>query len=162
MPLCPVLAGRIAPAMTQQESEQLLTSAHQVHRSIDSCPDQVAKRFVCSVWHPHWRQISRAVENRQLLRVAPVGLNPLSWLPWDHRRCSHGALMSQPCQLAMDPVSTPARFIAKVELAMPRKLLRHLVHGFRRVRDHADKPYRSAPTVFCNADGNGRLVDVHA
>jgi pimeloyl-ACP methyl ester carboxylesterase len=31
----------------------------------------------------------------------------------------------------------------------------------RRVRDHSEKPDKAVPAVFCNADGNGRLVDVH-
>jgi hypothetical protein len=48
----------------------------------------------------------------------------------------HGALVTQPCPLAMDAVSTPARFIAEVELTMSREPLRHLVYGFQRVRDH--------------------------
>ena len=63
--------------MTQQEGEQLLAGPHQVHGCIDSCPDQVAKRFVCGVWNPHRRQIPGPVENGQLLGVTPVGLDPL-------------------------------------------------------------------------------------
>jgi hypothetical protein len=67
------------------------------------------------------------MENRQLLRVAPVGLDPLSWLARDHRGCGDGALVPEPCQLAMDAISTTARFVAEVQLTMSRKLLHHLV-----------------------------------
>jgi hypothetical protein len=63
MALRPVITGRIAAAMPQQEGEQLLPSPHQVHGCADSCPDQISKRFVCGVWNPHWRQVTRAVQN---------------------------------------------------------------------------------------------------
>jgi hypothetical protein len=55
MALCPVLAGWIAPAMTQQEGEQLLAGTHEVHGSIDSRADQVPKCFVSRVGNPHRR-----------------------------------------------------------------------------------------------------------
>ena len=55
MTLCPVLAGRIATAMSKQECEQLLARTHQVHRCIHSGSDQVAKRFVRGVRNPDWR-----------------------------------------------------------------------------------------------------------
>jgi len=32
------------------------------------------------------------------------------------------------------------------------RLLRYLSHGFRRVRNHADEPNRTVPSVFCNAN----------
>ena len=80
MPLRPVLANRIGPAMPQQEGEQLLASAHQVHRRIHSRSHQIAKGFMCGVWNPDGRQVASAMEDRQLLRVAPVGLDPLAWL----------------------------------------------------------------------------------
>jgi hypothetical protein len=73
---------------------------------------------VSSIWNPDGRQVAGAVEERQLLRVAPIGLDPLARLTWDHRGCRHGALMSERCQLAMDAVPTPTCFIAEVELTM--------------------------------------------
>jgi hypothetical protein len=62
----------------------------------------------------------------------------------------------------MDAVPAPAGLVAELQLTVPSELLRHLVHGFWGVRDHTNEPHRLTPAVFCNADGNGRLVDVHA
>jgi putative SOS response-associated peptidase YedK len=49
-------------------------------------PFAFAERFVSGVWDPDRRQISGTVKNRELFGVAPVGLDPLSWLAWGHRR----------------------------------------------------------------------------
>jgi hypothetical protein len=91
-----------------------------------------------------------------------VGLHPFAWLARDHRRRGYGALVPKGRELAMDAISATACFIAEVELTMPGELLRHLAYGFRRVRNHTDEPHRTTPAVFCNADGYGRLVNVHA
>jgi hypothetical protein len=70
--------------------------------------------------------------------------------------------MSEPCQLTVNAVPATACFIAEVELTMLDELLRHLGYRIRRVRDHTDEPHWAASAVFCNANGDGRLVDVHA
>ena len=69
--------------MPQQESKQLLTSTHQVHGRIHSRTNKVTEGFVCGVWDPHRRQVTGAVQDCQLLRVAPIGLDPLAWLAWN-------------------------------------------------------------------------------
>jgi hypothetical protein len=53
--------------MAEQEGKQLLPRTHEMHRRIHACSDEVAKRFVRGVWNPHRRQISRAVQDRELL-----------------------------------------------------------------------------------------------
>ena len=148
--------------MPQQEGEQLLSSPHQVHGCVNSRPNQIAKRFVCGIWNPHRRQAIRTVQNRQLLRIASVGLDPFSRLARDHGRRSHGALVPEARELAMNAVPTAACLVAEVELTMLGELLRHLAYGLRRVRNHTDEPYWPTAAVFCNADGDGRLMDVHA
>jgi hypothetical protein len=55
MALRPMLAGRIKTAVAEQEREQLLTAAHQVHGRIHTRTDQIAQRFVRRVRHPHLR-----------------------------------------------------------------------------------------------------------
>jgi hypothetical protein len=161
MALRPVLAGRIAAAMAKQEGEQLLARAHQVHRRIHSGSDQVAKRFVRGVWNPYRRQVAGPVQYRQLLRIAPVGLNPLSRLARDHRWRDHHALVPERSELAMNPVPTAARFVAEVELPVLRESLRHLGYIVCRVRNHSQKSHGAVPSIFCNADRDGLLVNIH-
>jgi primosomal replication protein N len=62
---------------------------------------------VSSIWNPDGRQVAGAVEEREPLRVSPIGLDPLAGFTWDHRGCRHGALMSERCKLAMDAVVKP-------------------------------------------------------
>jgi hypothetical protein len=147
--------------MPQQEGEQLLPRPHQVHGSIYPRSDQIAQRFVSGVWDPHGRQIPRTMKNRQLLRILPIGLDPLARLAWDHGRRGHGALVPEASNLAIDAITTTACFVAEVELAVPGKLLRHLAYSFRSVRDRTDEPHWPTPAVFSNANGDGRLMDVH-
>jgi hypothetical protein len=120
MPLRPVLAGRVAAAMAKEKGEQLLPRSHEMHGCIYPGSNQISQRFVCDVRHPDRRYIAGSMEDCQLLRIAPVGLDPLSWLAWNHRRRGHGAAMSQACELAMDSVPATARFIAEIKL--PRAL----------------------------------------
>src|SRR5712671_4654069 len=123
MTLRPVVTGRVAAAMPQQEGEQLLPSPHQVHGCVDSCSDQISKRFVCGVWNPHWRQVPRPVQNRQLLRIASVGLDPFARLARDHGRRGHGTLVPEAGELAVDAIATAACLVAEVKLTMPGELL---------------------------------------
>jgi hypothetical protein len=101
------------------------------------------------------------VKDRQLLRVPPVGLDPLTWLARNERGRRHCATMTQRCELAVDVVPATAGLVAEVELAMLGKPLRHLRNVVRLVGDDADEPDRTVPPVFGNADRDGLLVDVH-
>jgi len=53
---------------------------HQVHGCVYSRTDQIAQTFVRGVRHPHPGQVSELVKDRHLLLIAPVGLDPLTWL----------------------------------------------------------------------------------
>ncbi len=131
--------------MPKQEGEQLLTRTHQVHRCIHAGSDQVTKRFVRSVWNPDGRQVAGTVQDRQLLRITPIGLDPLARLARDHRWRDHDALVPKRSELAMDAVPATARFVAEVELPVLRESLRHLGDIVCRVRNHSQEPYRAVP-----------------
>lgn len=105
-------------------------------------PDQVAQRFMRGVRNPDGRQVSGAVQNGQLLRVAPVGLNSLAGLARDQRRRNHHASVAERGELAMDAVPAAARFVAEVELPMLCKSLGHLRNSLGCVRDYAEEPDR--------------------
>src|SRR5277367_1628737 len=113
------------------------------------------------VWDPHRREVAGPVQDRQLLRIAPVGLDPLARLARDHRWRDHDALVSERSELAMDAVPTTTRFVAEVELPVLRESLRHLGYIVCRVRNNSQEPHGAVPPVFCNADRYGRLVHVH-
>ena len=102
------------------------------------------------------------MQNRKLLRIPAIGLDAFARLARDQGRRDHDALVPEARELAMNAVTKAACFVAEVELAVPCELLRHLAYSFGRVRYHPDEPNGPASTVFCNADRNGRLVDVHA
>ncbi|XWK71500.1 hypothetical protein RBB82_12995 [Tunturiibacter lichenicola] len=101
------------------------------------------------------------MQDRQLLRIAPVGLDPLARLARDHRRRDHNALVPKRSELAMDAVTTTTRFIAEVELPMLRASLGHNGYIVCRVRNHSQEPHRAVPPVFRNADLDDLLVDIH-
>jgi len=62
----------------------------------------------------------------------------------------------------MNAVSAATRFIAEIELSVLRESLRQLRNFVCRVGNYTQEAYRAAPAVFRNADGYGRLVNVHA
>ena len=73
VPPSPVFAGLVGAAMPQQEREQLLACPHQLQRGVGPGAHQVANRLVHLVGDPNRRQVAGAMQDRQLLRVAPVG-----------------------------------------------------------------------------------------
>jgi hypothetical protein len=83
------------------------------------------------------------MQDGQLLRVAPVGLDPFSRLTGDHRWRDHNALMAKSSQLAMNAVSASTSLVAEVEFAVLGEPLRHLRDIVCRVRDHSEE--RTAP-----------------
>src|SRR6516164_541203 len=133
-----------------------------MHRRIHSRPNQIAECLVCGVGYPHRRQIAGPMKDCQLLRVAAVGLDPLTGLAWNHRRCSHSASMSQDCELPVDAIPAATRLIAEVQLSMAGEPLGHLSDIVGCVWDDSQEADRPVPAVFRNADRYGRLMDVQA
>jgi hypothetical protein len=84
MTLRPVLARFIRTAVAKSEGEQLLPGTHEMHGRIHSCSSQIAHGFVRRGWHPDRCQISGPVQDRQVLRVTPVCLDPISGLARNH------------------------------------------------------------------------------
>jgi hypothetical protein len=59
-----------------------------------------------------------------------------------------------------DAYSATGRPVAEVDLAVLSKALGRPGYVVGLVRDDAKEPQGSVPAVLCNADGNGRLVNV--
>jgi hypothetical protein len=67
MALRPVLAGRIAAAMSQQEGKQLLGELASGAWKRQRVPGPNLEALVGSVWNPDRCQVTRAMQGRQLL-----------------------------------------------------------------------------------------------
>ena len=80
MTLRPVLAARIAMAMAEQKSQQLLARTHQVHRCVHSRSKEIAKRFMRGVWDAHRRQVAGPVGG-----IGPKGRRQGGVLPAKNR-----------------------------------------------------------------------------
>jgi hypothetical protein len=98
--------------MAQQKGEQLLAFATQIVRCRLARPDEIAHRLVNRVRHPHPRQLAGPMQPRQRHRIAPVGLDPLSWPLWDQRRSDHQAGLPESPDLPIQPVSGRPRFLS--------------------------------------------------
>src|ERR1700731_323822 len=87
----PMAPCTVNPPMAQQKGEQLLAFAPQIVRCRLARPDEIAHRLVNRVRHPHPSQLAGPMQPRQRHRIAPVGLDPLSWPLRDQRRSDHQA-----------------------------------------------------------------------
>jgi hypothetical protein len=75
------------------------------------------------VRNPDGREVAGAVKDRQLLRVAPVCLDPLTGLAWDHGRCNNRAVVTEQRELAIDAISAAASLVAEVQGSVSRESL---------------------------------------
>ena len=79
--------------------------------------DQVAHRLVRLVGHPHRGQLAGPQQAGELLRVAPVRLDPVAGLARDQRRRDHGAAVAEPGQLPVEPIAGRTGLVAEVQPA---------------------------------------------
>lgn len=137
-PVLPV--GAVDAAMAQQESEALLPRPGELRRRVHAGADQIADRLMHRVRHPHRRQVTSTMLQRQLLGIAPVVLDPVAWLARDQARRRHQAAMPQVSQLSINAVAAAAGFVAEIQpMAVLAEPLRHLRDIGRRVGKGADK-----------------------
>lgn len=157
----PVPVGFVRATVAQEKSEKLLASPHQLRHGVDPGAHQITHRLVNLIGHPHRCQVPRAVLQRQLLRVPPVGLDPIARLSSNQRRRSDDAAMPEIGELAIDAISASAGFIAEFEpTAVLAQSLGELGHVQRRIGDRADEAYCSVATLLGSGDRQCSFVDV--
>jgi len=77
---------RRAPSVAQQELAQAMPGAQLITLGRPARAHQVPQRLVRRIRHPHGRKVPGAVTARQLLGIAPVGLDPIPGLHRHQRR----------------------------------------------------------------------------
>ena len=87
--------------MAQQELAEPVAGPQLIALGCEPSPHQVPQRLMRRVRHPHRRQIPRSVAARQLLRIAPVRLDPVPGL---HRHQGRGDYLALHPQLAQLPI----------------------------------------------------------
>jgi len=147
----PMAPCTVNPPMAQQKGEQLLAFAPQIVRCRLARPDEIAHRLVNRVRHPHPSQLAGPMQPRQRHRIAPVGLDPLSWPLRDQRRSDHQAGVPESPDLPIQPVSGRPRFVAEMQLAIAAgQLADQPLHRSRRTRYIAEKAYLAAAPAIGN------------
>jgi hypothetical protein len=114
------------------------------------------------IWNPDRPQVARSMQDRKLLRIATVRLNPFPRLARNHRRRNYDASVAEHRQLSIDPIPASAGLVTEVELAVSGKPLRQLVYLIRHVQYHAQITYSPVPAVFRDTDGYGFFMNVES
>jgi hypothetical protein len=101
----PMTAAAVNPAVPQQEGKQLLAFAAKVVRSRLAGSHKIANRLMRRVRLPDSRQFAGPVQSRQRDRVAPVRLDALAQPFRDQGWSGHHAILAEPLDLTIKPVS---------------------------------------------------------
>jgi hypothetical protein len=107
----------VVMAVTQQKARQLLAAAPQaVYRRLTGA-DQIAHRLMRLVRNPHRRQLARPMQLRQIVGVAPVGLDAIARTTRNQRGSHHHACMTCCAQPALDAVAAGTGLVAEAQFA---------------------------------------------
>ena len=80
-------------AVAQKEARELLTSLTQTTNGRQTRPHEIADRLMSLIGNPNGSQFTGPMQLGQIDRVAPIRLDPVSWLAW----INDGATTTQPC-----------------------------------------------------------------
>ena len=95
MGLRPVVLSFKALAMPQQEAQQPLFGLELNMLHVLPRPRQISQRLLRAIRHPHRRQFPSPMEPGQVQAVPTIGLDAISGLPGNQRRCHHLAVLSE-------------------------------------------------------------------
>ena len=138
-----------SPPVAQQELAQPVASPQLIALGRQASAHQIAQRLMRRIRHPHRRQIPAPIAARQLLGIAPVGLDPIPGLHRYQRRGDHLALHPQLAQLPVQHVPGRARLVAHPQLLRLAELLDQASDRLRPVRDRPR--LRTSPPVSATA-----------
>jgi len=86
-------------ALAQKELAQPMPRSHLILLGCLPSAHQIPQSLGTLVGNPYRREVSRSMATRQLFRVAPIRLYPITCLSWYQRGRHHGALYAQLRQL---------------------------------------------------------------
>jgi hypothetical protein len=140
MSLRPVLAGVVTAAVPKQESEELLSGAHELHRSIDPGAGEIAHGLMRLVSDPHPSEVTGSVHDRKLLGVTPICFDTLPGLARNHRRSDYSASMTEGREMTINPVTAAPGLITEFKpMSAFGEFFCELGESDRRIRDGADE-----------------------
>jgi hypothetical protein len=120
----------------------------------------VAQGLVGRIRHPDRRQIAGSVTARQLLGVAPVGLDAIGGLRRHEVRRDDVAGDPHLAQLPVQHVLRRSRFIAHAQGSGPAELAHQFPDRLGPVRDHAQAT--DLPVRFSHRNRNRVCVDIQS
>ena len=102
---------RVVQPATKQELAQAVPAPLSVHARVIAGSAQIANCFFGRRRRPYHRQQSGAVQFRQLPRVSPVGLDPITRFARHQRRRDHVAADPAPLELPLQRISARPCFV---------------------------------------------------
>jgi len=125
-----------------------------------TCSYQVAQRLVCRVRHPDLRQLAGAKAARKLDGVAAVGLDPVTGLLRDQRRCHDVALHAHLGELPVQRVARRPGLVAGLDALRSPELVHELPHRLGAIGNRPQRPHLSATAWLGDRDGDRLGVDI--
>jgi hypothetical protein len=114
--------------VSQQKSLKMLPSLFDGVISHLTRSYEIAYRLMCFIRYPHRSQFAGSMQPCQANGIAAVGLDPVAWAFRNERWSDNLAVMAEPNDLAIEPVSGRTSLVAEVER---RSSLRQLCHHRR-------------------------------
>ena len=127
-------------------------------------PGSIAHRLVAGLGDVHRAQLAGPVQPRQLARVAPIGLDPLSHAARDERGRHDRAVDPQLRATPREHETRRPRLIADAQLRAAMGLLEfreNLLHGVQIIGDRAVEA-RLPAAAFGECEGQAFGVDVES
>jgi hypothetical protein len=98
----------VVMAVPQQEAGQLLARLTQRAHRRQTRAHEIADRFMGLIRNPDRGQFAGTVQPREIYRIPPVGLDPVTRLARDQRRSNDNASMPRRGQLPLNAIAARA------------------------------------------------------
>src|SRR6266849_1217132 len=147
-----------AATLAQQELAEAMPRPELVLLRRLAGPYEVPQRFVGRVGDPHGGEIPCPVTAGELLRVAPVGLHPVTRLHRDEGGGDDVTVDAEPGELPVEDVPAGAGFVTHPEVLAGAELADQLGDGLEAIGQ--DPQGADLPIRFRHGDGDGLGVDI--
>ena len=151
---------RPAP-VSQQKLAQPMPRLQLIFLGRFARPHQIAQGLMGRIRHPHRRQFAGTVAARQLLRIAAVGLHPISGLGRNQAGRDHLTGNPQLRELPIQHVPGRPGLIAGPQLLHRSELANQFANRFQAVRDHSERTDLSARFGHRHGDRLGMDIQTY-